>query len=159
MQIRIFTIPINDTGEAQAEMNRFLAGHRVLDVLQHFYQSGNNAYWSFCVRYILPGGSVAHHNSKVKTDYKLQLAEEQFKIFASLRICRKQLAAEDAVPAYAIFTDDELAGIAMLPILEPAKLIAVKGIGDKKVEKYGHRLLALYDAQKTNMNEEGEKSD
>ncbi len=39
MQIRIFNIPINDNGASQAEMNRFLAGQKVLEIEQQFYQN------------------------------------------------------------------------------------------------------------------------
>ncbi len=57
MQIRIFSIPITDNGEMQAEMNRFLAASRVLEIEQRFYQNEKGAYWSFCVRY-LNGGKI-----------------------------------------------------------------------------------------------------
>ncbi len=32
MQIQIFNVPLIDAGESLAEMNRFLAGHKVLEV-------------------------------------------------------------------------------------------------------------------------------
>jgi superfamily II DNA helicase RecQ len=65
-------------------------------------------------------------------------------VFSDLRELRKQIAANDAVPAYAVFTDEELAGIARLPELEAGKLISIKGIGDKKVQKYGKQLIDMY---------------
>jgi len=37
MQIRIFTIPVGDSGALQAEMNAFLSGHRVLEIEQKFF--------------------------------------------------------------------------------------------------------------------------
>ena len=43
-----------------------------------------------------------------------------------------------------VFTDEELANIARLPQLEVGKLISIKGIGDKKVEKYGKPMLQMY---------------
>jgi superfamily II DNA helicase RecQ len=83
------------------------------------------------------------------------LDENEFAIFAKLRECRKEIAAKEAVPAYAIFTDEELAGITRLPAIEVGKLISVKGIGDKKVEKYGSQMIELFE-QKTEKDEEGE---
>ncbi len=156
MQIRIFSIPITDNGEMQAEMNRFLAGHRVLEIEQHFYQNEKGAIWSFCVRFI-QGSSANYSNPfvKSKTDYKEILSEQEFAVFSKLRECRKILAANDAVPAYAVFTDEELAGIARLPVIEVGKLISVKGIGDKKAEKYGKQLLELFDTKQA-ANEKGE---
>lgn len=156
MQIRLFTIPIADNGELLAEMNRFLASNRVLEVEQKFYKNENGACWNFCVRY-LSGNSVGFlpQSNKQKVDYKELLNENEFAIFSKLRECRKIIASADAVPAYAVFTDEELACIARLPVLETAKLIAVKGIGDKKVEKYGNQLIELFKS-KSSKNEAGE---
>lgn len=145
MQIRIFNIPITDNGEMQAEMNRFLSASKVLEIEQRFYQNDKSAFWSFCVRYLNNNtGSFQQQSTKQKVDYKELLNENEFAIFSKLRECRKIIAANDAVPAYAVFTDEELAGIARLPVLEVSKLISVKGIGDKKVEKYGNKLIELF---------------
>lgn len=84
---------------------------------------------------------------KEKIDYKQVLGEKEFAIFSILRTIRKQLAEEDAVPAYAVFTDEELAGIAQLPEILIKKLTSVKGIGDKKVQKYGKLLVEKYRQQ------------
>ena len=156
MQIRVFNIPIGDTGEMQTELNRFLSGNRVLEIEQRFYQNEKGAYWCFCVRYLNSTTFPSQMPSaKNKTDYKEVLSEKEFTVFSILRECRKTLAANDAVPAYAVFTDEELAGIARLPVLEVGKLISVKGIGDKKVEKYGKPLLDLFTSF-TEANEKGE---
>ena len=145
MQIKIINVPLTDDGSMQAELNRVLASNRVLEVEQRFFQNEKGGCWSFCVRYIqnmLP--SEHYSSSKEKVDYKKVLNEEEFKKFSSLREIRKQLAAQDAVPAYAVFTDEELASIARLPKLEASKLISIKGIGDKKVEKYGKLMIEIY---------------
>jgi len=145
MQIRIFNIPITDSGENIAEMNRFLAVQKVLEVEQRFFQNEKGAYWSFCVRYLISNkGSFQQQTTKQKVDYKEILNEKEFAIFSKLRECRKAIAANDAVPAYAVFTDEELAGIARLSSIEVSKLISVSGIGDKKVEKYGSHLIELF---------------
>ncbi|MDR0940881.1 MAG: HRDC domain-containing protein [Bacteroidales bacterium] len=151
MQIKIINIPLTDDGTMQAELNRSLASLRVLEVEQRFFQNEKGGCWSFCIRYIT-GGNATHgdtfsSNSKEKVDYKQVLSEKEFAVFSALREIRKQIAANDGMPAYAVFTDEELAGIARLPKIEAAKLIAVKGIGDKKVQKYGKQLAEMY-AQK-----------
>jgi superfamily II DNA helicase RecQ len=148
MQIRIFNIPLTDNGESLSEMNRFLASNRVLEVEQRFYQSENGSFWSFCIRYLISNpGNFQNQTIKQKVDYKELLNEKEFTIFSKLRECRKILASNDAVPAYAVFTDEELANIARLPVIEVNKLIAIKGIGDKKVEKYGANLLELFQSK------------
>ena len=87
---------------------------------------------------------VSVNNQSGKTDYKKVLSEKEFEIFSKLREIRKQLAIKDAVQAYLVFTDEELANIARLPNIELGKLISIKGIGEKKVEKYGKPLLEMY---------------
>ena len=156
MQIRIFNVPLTDNGESLAELNRFLAGQKVLEVEQRFFQNEKGACWSFFVRFLSSIGSgFLSQTNKQKVDYKEVLNENEFAIFSKLRECRKIIASADAVPAYAVFTDEELAGIARLPAMETAKLIAVKGIGDKKVEKYGKQLIELFQS-KSSKNETGE---
>ena len=115
MQIQIFNVPLTDSGERLLEMNRFLSGNKVLEVEQRFFQNEKGGCWSFCVRY-LPTVNGFQTASKEKVDYKLVLSEADFALFSRLREIRKQIAIADAVPSYAVFTDDELAGIAKLPI-------------------------------------------
>ena len=101
----------------QAEMNKFLAANRVLEIEQRFYQNEKGAFWCFCVRYLYSNtGGFQQQLPKQKVDYKELLNENEFAVFSKLRECRKIIAANDAVPAYAVFTDEELAGIARLPV-------------------------------------------
>jgi len=152
MQIQIFNVPLTDGGEGLSEMNRFLMGHKVLEVEQRFFQNEKGGCWSFCVRY-LPAVNGFQTASKEKVDYKLVLSEAEFAVFSRLREIRKQIAINDAVPAYAVFTDEELAGIAKLPIKDVetehvlSLLMTVKGIGEKKVEKYGKQMMDMLNVE------------
>lgn len=119
MQIQIFNISLADGAEGLLEMNRFLTGHKVLEVEQHFFGNANGGMWSFCVRYLPSANASANQfqpSAKEKVDYRQVLSEAEFAVFSRLRVIRKQLAAADAVPAYAVFNDEELAGIAKLPV-------------------------------------------
>ena len=164
MQIKIINVPLTDDGSMQAELNKVLATHRVLEVEQCFFTNEKGGCWSFCIRYI-PNMAPTEHfsSSKGKVDYKNLLGEDEFKVFSALREIRKQLAAQDAVPAYAVFTDEELANIARLPTLEASKMFTIKGIGDKKVQKYGKLLIDMYHQyhlpEKSPSNEEGKLFD
>ena len=150
MQIRIFNVPLIDSGESLAEMNRFLAGHKVIEVEQRFFQNEKSGCWSFCVRY-LPTTSNVQNALKEKIDYKQVLSEAEFAVFSKLREIRKQISITDVVPAYAVFTDEELAGITKLPIIEENKLLTVKGIGEKKVAKYGKQFVEMFEINKTTL--------
>lgn len=150
MQIKLFTVAIGDEGAQQDELNAFLRGHKVLDVENRLVQNERGAYWCFCVRYIegaSGGGSSATGGRNLqyreKVDYRNVLDEATFRVFARYREIRKQLAADDAVPAFAVFTDEELSELAKLPELTAKTMQSVKGIGEKKVEKYAARFLEL----------------
>ncbi len=140
MQIQIFNIPTTDSGRSLVELNNFLSTHKILEIEQKFFQNCNGGCWSFCVRY-LPTVSLP---PKDKIDYKQLLTETEFLVFSKLREIRKKIATIDAVPAYAVFTDEELANIVKLPTIDVKSLTTIKGIGEKKVEKYGHQLIELF---------------
>lgn len=149
MQIRIFTIPLFGGEEAVEEMNKFLRGNKVVDITKNLVQQGDVAYWSFCVTYLLGAPPKTHQSNdkKEKVDYKQILGEAEFARFALLRTLRRQLAEADAVPAFAVFTDAELAEMAKMEELNTKKLLSVNGIGDKRVEKYGEPLCRMYAEQ------------
>lgn len=86
------------------------------------------------------------------------LDSEIFAIFSKLREARKRIAAEDGVSAYIVFTDAELAEIAKLEEITPKNLKLIKRIGDKKIEKYGTRIIELL-KEKMAKDEKNGKSD
>lgn len=149
MQIKLFTIPICDTGIFSDELNRFLRSNKILEVENHLISNENGASWCFCVKYI-ESAWAAPSGDRAKTDYRNELDPETFEIFSRLRAVRKQLALEEAIPAYAICTDQELAAMAKLKEISPNQLATIKGFGEKKLEKYGKRLTELYHKPETN---------
>lgn len=138
MQIRIFAIAIPGGEQINEEMNLFLRSKKVLSVEQQFVQNAQGAFWCFCVKYL---DEIAERE-RAKVDYRQVLDDESFKRFSRMREIRKQLALEEAIPAYAIFTDEELASLAKIEYLTPAAMKRVKGVGEKKVEKYGSHFIA-----------------
>lgn len=137
MQIKLFTIPIGDSGAAVEDMNRFLRGNKILEVENQLISNENGAYWCFCVRYIEKDLSqIAYSDNKTKVDYKQTLDEATFQKFSELRAIRKKVAADEGIPAFAVFTDEELAALAKLETITQKTMLSVKGIGDKKVERF-----------------------
>lgn len=150
MQFKTFTIPIGDSGAATEELNRFLRGQKVLEVEKHFMHNDQGATWCFCVKYIETNTTTTATNStNTKPDYKMLLDETAFAVFSKLRESRKKIAVEEALPAFAIFTDEELSNIAQLKPPSPTAMRGIKGIGEKKVERYAERLLAVLSSQDT----------
>lgn len=76
MQLKLFVIPIKNMAGAEAGMNGFLRGHRVLAVRKEFVANGENSFWSFCVEYLegtaAATGSGAPGNRVPKMDYGLR---------------------------------------------------------------------------------------
>jgi len=106
MQIKIFNIPI-PFGEAfNEDLNVFLRSQKIISVEEHLVQEGPGAYWSFVVKYM--DGAATYDRGKPKVDYKKILDESTFTRFAVLRDIRKRVAKDDAVPAYVVFSDEEL---------------------------------------------------
>lgn len=149
MQIKIITIPIFDGEIEMLALNKFLSSHKIITVEEQFVSDGNNSFWSFCVKYIAGSSGQIGSGKNEKVDYKNTLTEEVFAVFNQLRAIRKEIATSDAVPAYAVFTDDELAKISKLEQLTSAHLLQIQGIGIKKVEKYGNKLVEMYEKART----------
>ena len=134
MQIKIFNIPIPGGEEINEEMNKFLRSKKVLQTESQLVNNASGAFWCFCIKYL----DEAPQGTRKKVDYQQVLDQESFQRFTAMRKVRKQLAQDEGIPAYAIFTDEELAGLAQLEALTPATMRSVKGIGEKKIEKYGN---------------------
>lgn len=140
MQVKIFTIPIIG-GEALNEMmNTFLRSKKVLEMEKQLVTKGDQAYWCFCISFLdAEGSDVAA--TKPKVDYREILDPKSFERYSRLRDLRNNLAKEEKTPPYAVFTNEELASIAKIEELTLQELKKVKGVGEKKVEKYGKFIL------------------
>lgn len=154
MQYRIFTVPLFDPEAETEALNRFLRTNKVVKVDKQLVECGNSACWTFCVQYLLPqpAGAAPVGERREKVDYKTLLDENQFRVFSLLRKCRKAIADEEAIPAFAVFVDSELAEMSKLDGIDLKSLSAINGVGKQRVEKFGQRLI-------DKINEESSKPD
>ncbi|HEX4058183.1 MAG TPA: DNA helicase RecQ [Galbitalea sp.] len=76
-----------------------------------------------------------------KSPVAATLPVEAAPLFEKLREWRAGVAREQAVPAYIIFGDATLRGIALSTPRTLVELASISGIGDKKLESYGTQLL------------------
>jgi ATP-dependent DNA helicase RecQ len=76
-------------------------------------------------------------------------------LFEALRGLRKQLADEQNVPAYVVFSDATLAEMAALRPVTRAELLDVNGVGQTKLERYGDAFLAVVAGQASGGPEPG----
>lgn len=134
MKYAFFTIPVHGGDQETQALNAFCAGHRVLEVNRQFVMDGQQSLWAFCVSY-LGGDSAASPRRKV--DYKDVLSEQEFAVYARLRELRSELARQEGVPAYAVFTNEQLATMVQERISTVTGLAGVSGVGEGRAAKYG----------------------
>lgn len=147
MKLKIFWIPTVDSASAEDELNRLLATHRIVQLEKQFCPTGNHGPgWSVCVEWLPAGdgvsaGPVPGKNSKV--DYKDVLDESTFRIFAALRIWRKEAAAAQGVPIYTVATNEQLAAIAKGRVTTQTALEKIEGFGAARIAKQSAALLEV----------------
>lgn len=140
MQLKFFTIPLLGGEDAAEDLNRFLIGHRILSVDRQLAQAGTASAWALCVAFEpagegRPQGVAAGRRGKV--DYREVLSEADFSVYARLRSLRKEIADAEGVPAYALFTNEQMAEMVTRRVASAAALREIPGIGEARVEKYG----------------------
>ncbi len=138
MQIKVISIPISGDAALNETLNVFLRSQKILHVERHLVQTAGGASWAFCIEYL--EDFSPQNKGKEKVDYREVLDQESFKRYLTLRDWRRVVSEKENVPAFAVFTNDELAELAKFERLTLADMKSVKGIGEKKVEKYGQQM-------------------
>ena len=81
--------------------------------------------------------------AKRKAQAAADLAPREAELFEILRAWRAATAAEANVPAYVVFPDATLRGIAVLKPRTLEELGTISGVGEKKLEAYSEAILRL----------------
>ncbi|MEI6125617.1 MAG: HRDC domain-containing protein [Pseudomonadota bacterium] len=146
MPFAFFSISARGAGSEQDDLNRFLRSHRILSIQKEFVDQAENSFWALAVEY-LDDGSVRHGtpqaDKKPKIDYREVLNAGDFALYSRLRDLRKQIADAEAVPVYAIFTNDQLAEMVLKKAAAKADLGRIAGVGEAKIQKYSDSFLKL----------------
>lgn len=141
MQLRFFTIPVIGGDEAAEELNRFLAGHRILALDRHLASDGSTSVWALCVSYETAADSRPAPAKRGKVDYRELLDEADFTVYARLRTLRKEIAESEGVPVYSLFTNEQMAEMVTRRVSSASALHEIPGIGDARLKKYGDAFL------------------
>lgn len=108
MQFKLFSIPATGDAGAEEELNRFLRSHRAVSVHKELVNNGDTACWCFCLEYLLNSPSLeGKAGGRLRVDYKELLSADDFTVFVRLREVRKQLAGKEAIPVYAVCTNEQ----------------------------------------------------
>lgn len=146
MPYAFFRVPAAPEPGAVDELNRFLRGHSVLAVQREWVSAGDGSFWAFCVQYADAGQGIVPRSggtsASPKIDYKEILSEPEFKRYVMLRELRKALAEREGVPVFAVFTNEQLAGIAKSLPKSASDLKKIPGLGEARVAKHGTEVLA-----------------
>jgi ATP-dependent DNA helicase RecQ len=87
------------------------------------------------------GGGTSRGKAGSAAAAELDAADRE--LFEKLRAWRAETARAGSVPAYVVFPDATLAGIAVARPSSVAGLSAISGVGAMKLERYGEAVLAL----------------
>jgi len=95
----------------------------------------------------LNGNSIPVLRSEKKVMRKIFKVKEQFvkdsDLFTRLKALRNEIAREEGVPPYIIFTDKTLREISDYMPSDSSSMRMIKGVGERKLDLYGYRFLSV----------------
>ncbi|MCB7065388.1 DNA helicase RecQ [Enterocloster citroniae] len=107
------------------------------------------------------------HPAKIKSEKKtrknktagVSLSDADEGLFEKLRTLRMEIAREENVPPYIVFSDKTLVSMCMVKPRTKAEMLTVSGVGEFKFEKYGERFLACVMEEAGAIGSEGDPAD
>jgi len=145
MAFEFIQIPANGQGSAKEELNKLLRNGRIASVKKEFVSNGEDSFWAFCIEFLDGTLGVVDRGrgtSGPKIDYKEVLSEADFAVFARLRDLRKAVSDKEAIPAYSIFTNEQLAAMVTGKVDSLTAMGTIPGVGAARLDKYGAAFLA-----------------
>ena len=73
-----------------------------------------------------------------------ELGEKDEPVFRKLRALRAEIARDEKVPPYIVFSDKTLVHMCMIKPKDQEAMLTVTGVGKYKFEKYGERFLEIF---------------
>jgi superfamily II DNA helicase RecQ len=152
MRIKHFQIRLtNEYLKADEDsLNEFLKTVVVKKTTPQLVIVEQTTYWSVLVFYDDISSLENHKNEKTVIDTS-SLTEEERTRYEALRTWRSHLARRQASPNYIVASNAELAAIAKLNPTTLQELHKVKGMGEKKISKYGEEIIGLLNSENTNV--------
>lgn len=99
-----------------------------------------------------PAKESQSRNKKNKTGIlgNQQFTEKEESLFESLRTLRTEIAREEKVPPYIVFSDKTLTHMCVVKPKTKGEMLKVSGVGEFKFEKYGQRFLRCIEKFESN---------
>lgn len=80
-------------------------------------------------------------SKKTKTKISGVLSQEDEPLFQRLRQLRMEIAREEKVPPYIVFSDKTLVHMCIIKPHDKEEMLTVSGVGEHKYTKYGEKFL------------------
>jgi superfamily II DNA helicase RecQ len=108
---------------------------RVVSIEKYFVPDSSSSMWAVCVSYVDGPREFTPKKGGGRVDYREGLNDADFAIFAKLRTLRKTLSDHEGVPAYALFTNEQLAEMVRRQVSSVTAMQQIEGVGPARVEK------------------------
>jgi superfamily II DNA helicase RecQ len=132
------------------ELNIFLRSHRIVNVEKKLIDGERGTGWVFIIEYGSEGsGNKNASNTSQRVDYREVLNADEYALFDKLRNLRKELADKSGIPVYAVFTNDQLAGMVKKRPKTAKDLLSITGVGEARTKQYGEAFLRLFMSEQT----------
>ena len=166
VQVKLFALRFCDDmdGFDDEPLRLFMADKDIISLKEQFFFKDNVPYWSVMVMYkSKPRQRDVSRESQKKSEdtkdtYRSLLTEESTPLFNLLREWRNEKAKKVGYPAFYMFSNLQLAQIAVKNPETLTQLASVEGVGRAKIKKYGEEILqiarTLKEQQKTEKSEE-----
>ncbi|MDR1787307.1 MAG: HRDC domain-containing protein [Treponema sp.] len=128
------------------ELNAFLKSHRIVNVEKRLVDGERGTGWLFLVEYgqeVKNSYSPQQGQSQPRVDYRDVLSDQDFALFDKARQLRKSLSEKQGLPAYAVFTNEQLAAMIKNKAKTVKDIASIPGVGDAKVRQYAGVFLKL----------------
>jgi len=155
--ISFFISPFGEKSVTE-ELNEFLRSHRIVNVEKRLIDGERGTGWVFLIEYGNDGNKNSSGNSSQRIDYREVLNPVEYALFDKLRSLRKEIAEKSGIPVYAIFTNDQLAGMVKNHPKSTKDLFSISGVGEARVKQYGEAFINLFLKEEQMQNEKTEQS-
>lgn len=145
MPFRTYFIPLRAPRDVEDELNSFLRSHRVVHLERRWLERPDELGWSFFIEYQepAPSSSKVKQQSGERVDWRDKLAPADFALFCRLKDWRRGVAEAETVPAFMVFSNQQLATIAERRITSREDLAKVPGVGEAKLQRYSEPLFTV----------------
>ncbi len=138
-QFRTFRVGLEESGADG--INRFLRNVRVIAIDKKFVEVSEGSFWVFLVEYEVAQDNA--HGRRERVDYEQVMSGSKLELFNRLRKLRHEFSIRDAVPAYAVFTNEMAERMLEIKELTLVNLQTIEGFGKARAEKYGAQILQV----------------